>query len=415
MKKEHSSRWRKLDNAAQAFPAATGKKDTRVFRFYCQLKEDIQADLLQKALEETMEHYPVFSMVLRKGLFWFYLEQRDLPAKVEEEKRPPCSEIYVPDHKTLLFQVSYYKTRINFEVFHALTDGTGAMLFLKELVSNYLILCHPEEIFSKVSEDMLTETDFEEDSFSQYYTGKKSEKEKSRPAYQIKGEYLEQEEMEITEILLSAEAVHKCAKAHGVSVTAYLAAALVYAVYEEIPKSRLKKPVSLMVPANLRNFFPSASMTNFWSWIEIACDLGPEASFEDALQITGAAMQKEALKQEISTRMNDLVRIERNPVLRAVPLEIKNLVLGSVIPRETDVLEDDGRIYDQSLSPNTEALRPSIPISAGFRCRRSMKHILSGSDFSPAQTKYRCVPAPTGTAWCLESHLKSPIPILNGT
>ena len=58
----------------------------------------------------------------------------------------------------------------------------GAMLFLKELVSNYLILCHPEEIFSKVSEDMLTETDFEEDSFSQYYTGKKSEKEKSRPA-----------------------------------------------------------------------------------------------------------------------------------------------------------------------------------------------------------------------------------------
>ncbi|MBP7873096.1 MAG: hypothetical protein KAZ76_03285, partial [Fusicatenibacter sp.] len=143
MKKEHSSRWRKLDNAAQAFPAATGKKDTRVFRFYCQLKEDIQADLLQKALEQTMEHYPVFSMVLRKGLFWFYLEQRDLPAKVEEEKRPPCSEIYVPDHKTLLFQVSYYKTRINFEVFHALTDGTGAMLFLKELVSNYLILCHP--------------------------------------------------------------------------------------------------------------------------------------------------------------------------------------------------------------------------------------------------------------------------------
>ena len=140
-------------------------------------------------------------------------------------------------------------------------------------------------------------------------------------------EYLEQEEMEITEILLSAEAVHKCAKAHGVSVTAYLAAALVYAVYEEIPKSRLKKPVSLMVPANLRNFFPSASMTNFWSWIEIACDLGPEASFEDALQITGAAMQKEALKQEISTRMNDLVRIERNPVLRAVPLEIKNLAL----------------------------------------------------------------------------------------
>ena len=126
-----------------------------------------------------MEHYPVFSMVLRKGLFWFYLEQRDLPAKVEEEKRPPCSEIYVPDHKTLLFQVSYYKTRINFEVFHALTDGTGAMLFLKELVSNYLILCHPEEIFSKVSEDMLTETDFERTAFPSITPERKMKKKKA--------------------------------------------------------------------------------------------------------------------------------------------------------------------------------------------------------------------------------------------
>ena len=79
------SKWRKLDNAALAFPLVTGKNDSRVFRFYCQLKEDIQADLLQKALEQTMEHYPVFSMVLRKGLFWFYLEHRDIRAVVKPE------------------------------------------------------------------------------------------------------------------------------------------------------------------------------------------------------------------------------------------------------------------------------------------------------------------------------------------
>ena len=44
----------------------------------------------------------------------------------------------------LLFQVSYDKNRINFEVYHALTDGTGAMHFLQELVQNYLILAHPQ-------------------------------------------------------------------------------------------------------------------------------------------------------------------------------------------------------------------------------------------------------------------------------
>ena len=68
MKNEYAQ-WRKLDNAALAFPAVTGKNDTRVFRFYCELKENVKPELLQAALEKTMEKYPLFQMVLRKGLF----------------------------------------------------------------------------------------------------------------------------------------------------------------------------------------------------------------------------------------------------------------------------------------------------------------------------------------------------------
>ena len=30
--------WRKLDNAAKIFPATSGRADTRVFRFYCELQ-----------------------------------------------------------------------------------------------------------------------------------------------------------------------------------------------------------------------------------------------------------------------------------------------------------------------------------------------------------------------------------------
>ena len=146
-RKKRPGRWRKLDNAAQAFPAATGKKDSRVFRFYCMLREEIDRDRLQAALDGTLEKYPLFRSVLRKGVFWFYMEPRDLAANVKEEDRPPCSRIYVPDQKRLLFEVSYYKNRINLEVFHGLTDGTGAMEFLKELVQNYLILTYPDRSF----------------------------------------------------------------------------------------------------------------------------------------------------------------------------------------------------------------------------------------------------------------------------
>ena len=62
--------WRRLDNAAKLFPAASSKRDTRVFRFYCELKEDIQQEILQKAVDRTLEKYPIFLSVLRKGLFW---------------------------------------------------------------------------------------------------------------------------------------------------------------------------------------------------------------------------------------------------------------------------------------------------------------------------------------------------------
>ena len=164
------SKWRKLDNAALAFPLVTGKDDTRVFRFYCQLKEKVDGEILQSALDQAMEKYPLFQAVLRKGLFWFYLEHRSLRAVVKQETEPPCSRLYIPDKKSLLFQVSYDKNRINFEVFHALTDGTGATEFLRELVKNYLYLVHKDELEPvELSDQYLTVKDQEDDSFSRYY------------------------------------------------------------------------------------------------------------------------------------------------------------------------------------------------------------------------------------------------------
>ena len=116
------SKWRKLDNAALAFPLVTGKDDTRVFRFYCELKEPVEEATLQAALDETMKCYPLFQAVLRKGLFWFYLERREIRPVVHPEKKPPCSRLYIPDKKSLLFEVSYYQNRINFEVYLYLSD-----------------------------------------------------------------------------------------------------------------------------------------------------------------------------------------------------------------------------------------------------------------------------------------------------
>ena len=61
-------------------------------------------------------------------------------------------KIYDKDVKKLLFEVTYFRKRINLEVYHTLTDGTGALQFLKTLVINYITLKHKEEFMNIVPE-----------------------------------------------------------------------------------------------------------------------------------------------------------------------------------------------------------------------------------------------------------------------
>ena len=323
------SKWRKLDNAALAFPLVTGKNDTRVFRFYCQLKETVDGEILQQALDQTMEKYPLFQAVLRKGLFWFYLERRDIHATVKQEKRPPCSSLYIPDKKSLLFQVSYHNNRMNFEVFHGLTDGTGAMNFLEELVQNYLILAHPETELPRVEhEEEITPGDQEEDSFSQYYSSEiPRNKEKKTAAVKLKGEKLVHSDMDITEVILNVKETLAKARSYGVSITILLTAMLLCSIQEEIPRNRQKKPVTLMIPVNLRNYFPSQSMGNFFGWIEVGYVFEEDTSFEEVLSSVKQQFQEQLQKDRIAMNMNGYVRIEKNPFVRAVPLEIKKIFL----------------------------------------------------------------------------------------
>ncbi len=328
MRTEYSN-WRKLDNAALAFPLVTGENDTRVFRFYCQLKEEVDSDILQQALDRTMEKYPLFQAVLRKGLFWFYLEHSHIRALVKPETEPPCSRLYIPDKKSLLFQVNYYKERINFEVFHALTDGTGAMHFLQELVQNYLILAHPKENFPEIGRDKKTgRGNIEEDSFSQYYSSDiPKNREKKKAAVKLKGEKLVHSDMHISEVVLSVKEVHQKARSYGVSITVLLTAVMLCSIREEIPKNQQKRPVTLMIPVNLRNYFPSQSMTNFFGWIEVGYTFSDTTTFEEVLADVKRQFEQELEKDKIAMHMNDYVRIEKNIFVRAVPLEIKKYFL----------------------------------------------------------------------------------------
>lgn len=319
--------WRSLDNAAKLFSAASSPKDTRVFRFYCELKEEVKEEILQEALNQTIQKYPVFLSVMRKGLFWHYLEKSELRPVVREEYKEPCSSLYVRDKKTLLFEVTYYKKRINFEVFHALTDGTGATEFLRELVKNYLYLIHEEDLEPvELSNQYLTVKDQEDDSFSRYYDPDFPRKKKKKiRAVQIKKGGKGYEELQSNEASMSVKELLGIAREKKVSMSVLLTAAFICAIHEEMSRMQEKKPVILMVPVNLRKIFPSDSMLNFFGYIEPGYQFGEgKDSFEDVLEAVKLYFKENLSKEHMAGRMNELIAIEKHKILKWAPLELKN-------------------------------------------------------------------------------------------
>ena len=141
MWKTGSTRWKKLDNAAKIFPSIASAEDPEMFRLSCELSEEIDGEILSAALARSLEDFPQFTDTVRRGVFWYYLERSGIVPEVKKEALPALSPLY-GDAGGLLFSVTYYGRRINLEMFHVLSDGTGGYKFLRRIVINYLNLVH---------------------------------------------------------------------------------------------------------------------------------------------------------------------------------------------------------------------------------------------------------------------------------
>lgn len=169
--------WYKVDNVAKVFLASINRRDPRVFRVSCTLNEDVDPDCLNQALEQTARENPQFQVTLHRGLFWHYFESTNLKPQAVPETLAPCAMLYGPQIKNeLLYRVSYYGARINVEMFHAISDGNGGMVFLKTLVHNYLQLKNPE-LANVPGEERASKGESAQDAFRKYYTASKAAEE----------------------------------------------------------------------------------------------------------------------------------------------------------------------------------------------------------------------------------------------
>jgi NRPS condensation-like uncharacterized protein len=322
--------WNRLDNAAKIFPSSCSKTDTKVFRFSCQLTEDVVPEILQHSAETTTDAFSIYKSVLERGYFWYYLETSNIKPVVKKEYKSICAEIYHKNRTNLLFEVTYYKKRINLEVFHSLSDGTGALHFFKALLINYLSELYNISIKPEWFDDS---SDFQKssDSFQKYYSDKKTskfKKEKFIKAYRLKGLRYSSNQLKLIRGIIPADKTLEKAHEYKCSLTVFLTACLISAIGEEIPERRKKKPVVISVPVNLRKFFKSETARNFFATMNIAYDFSKNTGdFKSIISCVNKEFESKLNFEYISDRINSFSKTEHNAFAKIAPLFFKDICL----------------------------------------------------------------------------------------
>lgn len=334
---ENKLRWLRLDNAAKIYPAARRRNWSNIFRLSATLTEPVDKTVLQSALDVTVRRFPSIAARLRKGVFWYYLQQLDHAPEICPENSYPLTRMSAQEMRKCAFRVIAYENRIAVELFHSLTDGNGALVFLKSLVAEYLLQKHgvrcPAEhgVLGRLEEPSAAEL---EDSF-QKYGGNITASRKATDAWRLLGTPEKDGFLNLTCFKLPTKAVLEKSHEYGVSATTFLCACLMMALQqlqcEAVPNPARRKSIKVLIPVNLRKLFPSKTLRNFvmYTTPEILPQLG-WYDFPEICQLIRHRMGLDITPKHMSTMIATNTGAERLLAVRVIPLFLKNMVMKAV-------------------------------------------------------------------------------------
>ncbi len=334
--------WYRLDLSAIVYPTLQRRNFSSVYRLSVILKERVESDLLQRAVDLTLPRFPTFKVAMRKGVFWRYLEPNHRPGPfVEPDIVNPCMPMFFQSSNRYLIRVYYYECRIALEVFHSLSDGGGAMYLLRTMTAVYLRLKGYEIPDGQGVLALTEEPDPEEleDAYMRYASSKVRPPRSREKTYRIRGTKEPFYTLNIITGILPVQQVLLVSKKYQVSVTEYLNAVLLYALLEKQKADRVFRelPVSIAMPVNLRRFFPSKTLRNFITMVYPCIDprMG-DYTFEDIVVQVHHFMRYYINDKFLNADITTNAAVTRNPFIRVVPLFFKDFVVRQFYKRVQD-------------------------------------------------------------------------------
>lgn len=325
---------RKLDDQAKIFSLSCNKKDTSVFRLSTKLKQKIDKEILEIAVEATLEKYKDFKVKVKKGFFWYYLVENNNKPIIQERTDYNFKFIHYEDNNEYLFKISYDEKTINIDYFHILTDGNSGREFFNEIIYNYLKIKHPKSIKTpSITEEQLSLSS--ENSYTKNYQKILGKIYHPPKAYQVQGKELENGKIGINQFNIKLSELKNKAKEYGCSISEFLVSMIAYSLYETNYKNNNgKKPINICVPINLKKYFKSETISNFVSHMMISLKVKTHKkhSFSDIITMVKEEFTKKLNFQKISNTMTSNGKAINNFFINIIPLNIKKacVVLGSI-------------------------------------------------------------------------------------
>ncbi|MDD6309065.1 MAG: hypothetical protein PUB07_06945 [Clostridia bacterium] len=324
--------WYPLDSAAKIYPLALTSRRMTKFRVSAYLKDPVEPCVLQVALLSTIKRFPVFATNLRRGFFWHYLDALRCRFEVHEESRPPCSYLSQSRRRTPCFEVLYYKKRIALEVFHVLTDGGGAMVFLKTLIAEYLRLLGVSPQYGAGILDVQSSPSLEEqeDSFLHVISSKGKGGFMQPFAVQPGEKRRKDRTGRILQFIMPADALIRAAHKRDISVTGFLTACMFAALYPAVAYAKPNEPLQIQVPINLRSRYGRKTLRNFSLYAVLRLPYEKAVCMDDIFTAVREQLATYTEKTFLDGMLASAVSMAHNPILRFVPLGLKNMICRKI-------------------------------------------------------------------------------------
>ena len=157
----------------------------------------------------------------------------------------------------------------------------------------------------------------------------------NKKAYILKGKELKFNQVSVNHLLINNDDLKKECTRYDVSTTQYLTSVLIWSIYNANilkgkKKVKNKKPIKVCIPVNLKKYFRSKTMSNFFSYISVDAEMDVCASFEEIVDFVKDEFQKKLTEEEMLKTMSDTVKIGKNIFISSIPLSLKKIIIRSI-------------------------------------------------------------------------------------